>query len=313
MGRVRWYRIILDEGKWSRKSAVFTVDEYANISTAHIIRNWSTKQFGAVLGISAHTRWCVTGTPIQNRLEDLGALVRFLRLPILEEPSVFRQYVCSELQTDGQLSEAEFPNLRLLLGSICLRRAQTILHFRFTSVYIRPKFGDDEEKDYRTLEMRCREALTQATASKNAVASHSNVLEKLLRLREFCNGISPLTGTSPDAIFSLMQQEGEVRCEYCTTDIATLDSCENDGQIKITECRRVVCSDLDCSTQYWSDLSSAGGAGSSVCPFCKIRHRTNDILAGPTKVDTVEAPKRFPTKLMELLKDVKMHMAKHKW
>jgi SNF2 family DNA or RNA helicase len=49
---------------------------------AHEIRNCSTKQFQAVHGLTAQHRWCLTGTPIQNSLEDLEALISFLRVPI---------------------------------------------------------------------------------------------------------------------------------------------------------------------------------------------------------------------------------------
>ncbi|KAI1339050.1 SNF2 family N-terminal domain-containing protein [Xylariaceae sp. FL0016] len=156
----RWYRIILDE--------------------AHIIRNWSTKHFKAVFSLSAHIRWCMTGTPIQNRLDDLGTLVKFLRIPVLEVPAVFHQYISSEAPTFKRSAKDGFPNLRLLLGSICLRRAQSILHFHSTTDVTRPTFDEDELRDYRSLEVRCKEALTQAVNTKVSKAVHRNVLEQLL-------------------------------------------------------------------------------------------------------------------------------------
>ena len=158
----------------------------------------------------------MTGTPIQNGLEDLGALIRFLKLPILEDVVVFRRYICAEAEpTKGQKNQ-DFSNLRLLLGSICLRRAQSTLPFHSTTDTVRLQFTEDERKDYRSLEVVCKQALMMAVNSKKSKAAHQNVLEKLLRLREFCNGIRPSATTSPEALFSLMQQTGEALCSYCS-------------------------------------------------------------------------------------------------
>lgn len=53
---INWFRVVLDE--------------------AHQIRNTSSMQSKAACEIQAERRWCVTGTPVQNRLEDLGALIK---------------------------------------------------------------------------------------------------------------------------------------------------------------------------------------------------------------------------------------------
>jgi SWI/SNF-related matrix-associated actin-dependent regulator of chromatin subfamily A3 len=281
-----------------------------NASTAHIIRNWSTKQFAAVQSISAHIRWCMTGTPIQNRLEDLGALVRFLRIPILEKPEAFRQHICSEVQRLRAQSKDGFPNLRLLLGSICLRRAQSILRFRSETIVLRPNFHEDEWLEYRGLEVRCKEALTRAVASKASEVSHRNVLEHLLRLRELCNGISLPSSTDPESVFSLLRDEGDVQCAYCTAEVVALDH-PNGGQIKITECRRVVCGDECCLVRFKNDFGSEKKP-TELCPFCNMQHRTSELRT-PTVISKTELPSRQQTKLVELVKDIRVHMARDKW
>ncbi len=57
---VNWGRVVLDE--------------------AHRIRNQKTRRFKSIVGLNADFRWCLTGTPIQNRLSDLFSLVLFLEI-----------------------------------------------------------------------------------------------------------------------------------------------------------------------------------------------------------------------------------------
>ncbi|GLT72936.1 hypothetical protein SLA2020_448300 [Shorea laevis] len=58
--RVSWYRVVLDE--------------------AHTIKSWKTQGAQAAFTLSSHCRWCLTGTPLQNNLEDLYSLLCFLHV-----------------------------------------------------------------------------------------------------------------------------------------------------------------------------------------------------------------------------------------
>jgi hypothetical protein len=67
--QVYWRRVVLDE--------------------AHAIKNLASATARAVLALTAERRWCLSGTPLQNRAGELNALVRFLRV----DPFAF--YFCS--------------------------------------------------------------------------------------------------------------------------------------------------------------------------------------------------------------------------
>jgi SNF2 family DNA or RNA helicase len=58
--RLTWHRIVLDE--------------------AHEIRNFETAKALACNALTGDNKWCITGTPIQNKLEDLYSLLKFLQV-----------------------------------------------------------------------------------------------------------------------------------------------------------------------------------------------------------------------------------------
>ena len=85
----------------------------------------STKLFRAVAKLYANFRWCLTGTPVQNSLDDLVALMAFIRASPLDDHHEFRKHVIRPLiENTGMGPEG----LRSLLDSVCLRRTRKLLH-----------------------------------------------------------------------------------------------------------------------------------------------------------------------------------------
>lgn len=76
--RLEWYRVVLDEGP------IRGTIPYDRLTfLAHIIRHKGTTFNKAVSELNAKSRWCLSGTPIQNKLDDIGALFAYILIQSL--------------------------------------------------------------------------------------------------------------------------------------------------------------------------------------------------------------------------------------
>ncbi|KAH8704110.1 SNF2 family N-terminal domain-containing protein [Talaromyces proteolyticus] len=97
-----WARVILDE--------------------AHRIRNRNSKTFRAVRSLRSRHRWCLTGTPIQNSLDDFGALLEFIQTPSLQTKDLFIQYITRPIK---ERKKDSIEMLRRVVAATCLRRTKS--------------------------------------------------------------------------------------------------------------------------------------------------------------------------------------------
>ncbi|KAF2178005.1 hypothetical protein K469DRAFT_676470 [Zopfia rhizophila CBS 207.26] len=292
LAQIKWFRIVLDE--------------------AHVIRNRFTKQFQAVANLSAQHRWCLTGTPIQNSLEDLGALATFLKVPILENAPTFRRFVTTPITTG---SKGRFENLRSLLQTICLRRTRELLDLPEPIPQIRRlPLTQSERGEYDELLRGCRTKIDMAVSGRRKGRINSTVLESLLKLRLFCNNgnINAVFNmgpkglpADPDEALTYLQQFDQNICAYCSGTIYSLnDTTDADGGIILPSCYHLVC--RGCMPHH--------RARGQRCPTC-VPGEELLLLTGPSGVmhaqpwgvyphNGTEYPSQYPTKLLALLADI---------
>jgi SNF2 family DNA or RNA helicase len=99
--QMNFFRVVLDE--------------------AHAIREQNAAQSQAIFRLEAQRRWSVTGTPIQNRLDDLGSVTRFLRLYPFNERAQFAAHIIAPFKSE---SPQAVTTLRVLVDSFTLRRVK---------------------------------------------------------------------------------------------------------------------------------------------------------------------------------------------
>ena len=108
-----WKRVILDE--------------------CHIIKNHQTLVAKACCSVRAERRWCVSGTIIQNSLQDLYSLIRFLR----HEP------FCEKAFWNSTITKVDFPvaldRVKKIICPIMIRRTKETLDRNGKPILILPE------------------------------------------------------------------------------------------------------------------------------------------------------------------------------
>ncbi|KAF3359899.1 hypothetical protein VdG1_04974 [Verticillium dahliae VDG1] len=102
---LHWWRVVLDE--------------------AHTIKNRNAKSTKACYALRAEYRWCLSGTPMQNNLEELQSLIRFLRIRPYDDLAEWKDQIEKPLKNGkGHIA---IRRLHSLLRCFMKRRTKDIL------------------------------------------------------------------------------------------------------------------------------------------------------------------------------------------
>ncbi|KAM0277732.1 hypothetical protein ACHAQH_005593 [Verticillium albo-atrum] len=182
---LHWWRVVLDE--------------------AHTIKNRNAKSTKACYALRSEYRWCLSGTPMQNNLEELQSLIKFLRIRPYDDLAEWKDQIEKPLKNGkGHIA---IRRLHSLLRCFMKRRTKDILKvegalnpggkpakegeesstgFKVTErkvVTVASKLSPAERRFYDRLEARTDESLERMQGNMN----YANALVLLLRLRQACN------------------------------------------------------------------------------------------------------------------------------
>jgi SWI/SNF-related matrix-associated actin-dependent regulator of chromatin subfamily A3 len=117
----------------------------------------------------------LTGTPIQNSLEDLGALVKFLKVPVLEDLALFRRQITTPVLANVS---GRFTNLRRLLEATCLRRTKALLNLPepVTDTQVL-ELSASESSMYHDFGDLCKHAIDLAVSGHSIKKANQHVIQ----------------------------------------------------------------------------------------------------------------------------------------
>lgn len=281
---MKWRRIILDE--------------------AHHIKERTSNTARSAFALQSDFKWCLSGTPLQNRVGELYTMVRFLG----GDPFAFyycRQCPCKSaswefhnnsycvhcghkpmvhlsfwnfmilrpIQRDGTEEgegEEAFARLRLLLDCIMLRRTKLEraddMGLPPRTIEVRRDYFSPEEEDlYRSLYSSTTRKFSTFLDQGTVLNNYSNIFTLLTRMRQMSNHPDLVLRSATRSNVDLLGDVDQVNvCKLC------LEEAED---AILSQCRHVFC--RACMQQYLNSFE--GDQDPSLrrdtqdepdCPYC---------------------------------------------
>lgn len=246
-----WWRVIVDE--------------------AHTIKNHKAKSTIAAYALRSNRRWCLTGTPIQNSVDELQSLIGFLEIGPFDNRAKWMEQISKPISSGkGNLA---LKRLHVVLGAIMLRRTKVVLgessQFKMPARKIHRRnitLSDPERSFYSNLEKRVSVAL------QDMQRNYLGALLLLLRLRQACNHISLANGEivtdmqdqdsfEPESSPSGGDDLADIMSGLSITDTKTKDSVKSaledtKSSSKINELMGLLAKDPDRKTIVFSQFTS---------------------------------------------------------
>jgi SWI/SNF-related matrix-associated actin-dependent regulator of chromatin subfamily A3 len=226
-----------------------------------------------VADIAARSRWCLTGTPIQNRLEDIGALFSFLRVSPLHNLANFRKHIAIPFDEGGHRRQLAIQRFAKLLDSLCLRRTKDLLHLPDEEHRVRNVRLSPEE---RTKYDQTQKIMNRAVRNQNESFDQKSTLgmfQVQLQLRIICNHGTwqqPFSWNrrklhlldKREAMEASLGRDGEMTCSACRQTMPLFNTGSVYRQYS-EQCRHILCS--ECLEQ---SMSSDQERFPHRCPLC---------------------------------------------
>ncbi|XP_009772967.1 DNA repair protein RAD5B [Nicotiana sylvestris] len=282
--KVDWYRVVLDE--------------------AHTIKSWKTLGAQAAFTLSAHCRWCLTGTPLQNNLEDLYSLLCFLHVEPWCNWAWWNKLIQRPYENGDQRA---LKLIKAILRPLMLRRTKDtkdkegrpILVLPPTDIQVIQCIQSEAERDfYDALFKRSKVQFDQFVAQGKVLHNYANILELLLRLRQCCNHPFLVMSRSDTQEFAdldklarrFLETNPDSTTQKALTPAYVEEVVEGIRNGENTECPICLESADDpvltpCAHRMCREclLSSWRTPASGLCPICRQMIRKNELFTCPSE------------------------------
>ncbi|KAI9892890.1 MAG: DNA repair protein rad16 [Vezdaea aestivalis] len=270
---IAYHRVILDE--------------------AHNIKNRFSSSAKACFELDADFRWCLSGTPLQNRIGELLSLLRFLRITPyacyackncacskldweaigesrkcscghtgLLHVSLFNQEILDPITKEGGTEKAvtAFKNLKLLTNAIMLRREKrhntAAMELPVKKVEIHSCFFGEIEQDFAASIMSATNRKFDNYVSHGVMLNnYANIFGLIMQMRQIAD--------HPDLVLKKNNVEGR-------TDVLVCEICNEAAEDTIrSSCKHHFC--RSCVTEYFESVTNQGGTPE--CARCHLNLR----------------------------------------
>ncbi|KAI1214650.1 uncharacterized protein F4807DRAFT_404113 [Annulohypoxylon truncatum] len=241
--------IFRSEGTYKEKSVMHQLKFHRVIlDEAHCIKSRNSGTAKACFALQATYRWCLTGTPLQNRIGEFFSLLRFLNLKpyafyvckscpceclewapdeeelctscghtMLMHVSVFNQEILSPIKNNPGTPEADdaLGKLNLLTGRLMLRRLKkdhmNSMELPVKEIHVNRQFLSEEETDFANSIMNNSRRQFNSYVEQRVVLKHyANIFSLIMQMRQ--------TADHPDLILKKDSEGGQNVLVCCICD-----------------------------------------------------------------------------------------------
>lgn len=152
------------------------------LDESQVVKNPESKTYEAVRRLKSKHKLVLTGTPIENGLEDLWAQLNFVNPGMLGSLKFFRENFVEQIKLKNS-DKAD--HLKRLVAPFILRRHKQDVLTELPSLQeqiVYCKMSDEQESMYEAEKSKARNILMDSTRNKSI-----NVLQQLLKLRQIAN------------------------------------------------------------------------------------------------------------------------------
>ncbi|OHF02787.1 SNF2 family domain-containing protein [Colletotrichum orchidophilum] len=274
------------DGIYKEKSLIHQIDFHRIIlDEAHSIKTRTTMTAKACFALKTSYRWCLTGTPLQNRIGEFFSLIRFLQVkPFasylckqcpcagldwnldddhrchtcghagMQHVSVFNQELLNPIQKFGNFGEGReaFRKLRLMTDRIMLRRLKkdhtNSMELPVKEIYVDRQFFGEAENDFANSIMTNGQRKFETYVAQGVLLNnYANIFGLIMQMRQVAD--------HPDLILRKNGEGGQNTLICCVCDEPAEDAIKS-------RCKHDFC--RACARSYL--LSS----DQPDCPHCHI-------------------------------------------
>ncbi|KAI8225560.1 DNA repair protein [Colletotrichum sp. SAR 10_86] len=243
------------DGIHKEESLIHQIDFHRVIlDEAHSIKVRTTMTAKACFALKTQYRWCLTGTPLQNRIGEFFSLIRFLEITPyasylckqcpcaglewsldddhrckscnhagMQHVSVFNQELLNPIQKFGNYGPGAeaFEKLRLMTGRIMLRRQKkdhtNAMELPVKEIYVNRQFFGEVENDFANSIMTNGQRKFETYVSQGVLLNnYANIFGLIMQMRQVAD--------HPDLILKKNAEGGQNTLVCCICDEAAEDA-----------------------------------------------------------------------------------------
>jgi len=255
----------------------------------------------------ADRRLCLTGTPVQNKLDDVFALIKFLRLHPLDEKNIWTEYIGSPVKFGQALG---IVRLQTIMKCITLRRTKDAKAADGSMILALPprreelrllKFEPQEQEIYDRFFKESKDEFTDLSQKNEVMKNYVGILQKILRLRQICDHFELVEGKEAKPKI----EDGE--CSGSFEDITA--AIETDGfdysraaAVFAILCESATAQCVECGSELGvsSDLPPDACESETQPPLKRGRKYKTGVSRSSTRANTPDTPRPVLTRCQHL-------------